>query len=201
MKKTATALLCGSILCAACAFGACSAPVEERFEAATKAFDNYTAEVTMVVVLGTYHYDYDTVLEVDGQKAKAAMTRDSTTETVYLTEENGKVYSYANSRYGWNETGYRSIESVVADANYCYLEIFQAVFFGEVEEDGEYYRLKDNVLSTYSAAVGFTITNARVKLRGDRFTTAEVVGYNGGGGRFRIDYTFSKYGSTSVTLP
>lgn len=205
MKKISTSLLCGSILCAVCAFGACSAPAEERFKTATQSFDNYTAQVNVLVTVSsdgeTINYNYDTLLEVDGTRAKIDATYGSITQRVYLKEQDDSVFAYTDGIDGWMKEPYRTIEATAAEMNYCYLEVFQSFYYDDVEEKGGYYYLRESLLSSYSEMVDFTITSVKLKLGGSKFTSAEVVGFGRNGGKFHVDYTFSKYGSTSVTLP
>ena len=206
MKKMISALICGLLLGAACLLGAC-APASERFEAATHAFDNYTAHVEMEYVayydIKQYTYMYDTVLKVDGTKAYLTTTQENTTKTYYIKEENGNVSIYMTANSGWVTSSYQSIEeAAVGITNYCYLEIFQKLYFDEAEEDGNFYQLKDSALSAYSTMFGLTLTSAKIELNGSNFTSAEIVGFGANGSnRFHLNYDFSNYGSTSVTLP
>ena len=58
--------------------------------------------------------------------------------------------------------------------------------------------MSEEALANYNE--GFTLNSFRVQLQGGRFTTAEAVAEVGG---YLLDltYTFSNYGSTTVTFP
>lgn len=207
MKKMISALVCGLLLGAACLLGACGASAEEQFKAATQAFDNYTAHVELEYVTYDnnikYTYMDDTVLKVDGTKGYLVQTFDNSTMTYYLKEENESVSIFPDADTGWRTSSYRTIEEAAAGiTGYCCLEIFNRLRFDETEEDGNFYRLKDSALSSYSAMFGFTLTSAKIELNGSHFTTAEIAGSDPSGNpQFYLNYDFSDYGSTSVTLP
>ncbi len=199
MRKMILALSCGLLFGAVCLMGACGATEEENFAAATEAFDNYTAHISVDTVIGTTETHTEQTIEIDGNKCRAIIAREPVTATLYLKEENGTAYGYAEKQTGWQDTDWATIEEALTDVK-CYLGFFQTMYYSEMEKIEDTLCLKESMLDTYSSQMELSVKSLKVKLSGNKFESAELLGTTEGG-KVNISYTFSDYGSTSVTLP
>ena len=74
------------------------------------------------------------------------------------------------------------------------------LFYDDFESvDGELV-VTDEALEAYSEQYGMDISSCRVKLYGSTIASATVV-VNYYGERTEVNYSFSDYGTTEVTLP
>lgn len=185
---------------AVCALSGCGQNEEECFKKATESFGNYTA--TLVYDMQREE-KYECKVEVDGAACKATYSDELNVSTEYYKEQGGKVYRYRGANSGWTEVSYSKLSDVLADGEaFGYLSIFQKFFYDDFEKDGDYLKMKNNALESYSKMLDETLDSVKLKLGKDRFDSAvAVIAAEGGSLRIKIDYTFEKYGSTSVTLP
>lgn len=200
MKKVFAAILaaCAALSLALLA-GCSSEPTAEDFANAKEALDNYTLEFQ----LSMDTVSIDSTLQIDGDSGylEASMTYSGSTQSVveYYKVESGTVYSRTASASSWRETSSDSIE----DAAFMYAGYVYALFDLDFEDftyaDG-YLMATSGTLSAIGSRFDSTISSLQVKVESGKFTEARMVGdYDGVPAEY--SYTFSNYGSTSVTLP
>lgn len=200
MKKVFAAILAVCAALSLAAFAGCSSePTAEDFANAKEALDNYTLEFQ----LSMDTVSIDSTLQIDGDSGylEASMTYSGSTQSVveYYKVESGTVYSRTASASSWRETSSDSIE----DAAFMYAGYVYALFDLDFEDftyaDG-YLMATSGTLSAIGSRFDSTISSLQVKVESGKFTEARMVGdYDGVPAEY--SYTFSNYGSTSVTLP
>ena len=200
MKKifwTGTAL-CVTAMLATGALTACGGSEEERFSKAKESFTNYTVAVDISYDDGD---EYHSELLIADKAGKLTVTSEGTTIVRYFKEENSTVFSYADKSSGWRNTDESTIEEATENYN-GYVALFQSVFYDDFEKDGDYLKMKESVLPSYSKKLSpyITLSSAKLTLKSNRFTTAIAVAEMGNT-RCEMNYTFKDYGKTSVTLP
>lgn len=196
MKKLFAAMFAVCLGFAFFAFAGCAAaPTEEDFTAAQDALDNYTVVVEFEWEDGSAIGDYTSTLLVDGTKGSFETTLVS--GVYYAEEAEGGLRLLSPGSSSWQNTSYTSIEQVRAEYN-GYVVLFQSLEFGDFTADGDWLVMSEEALANYNE--GFTLNSFRVQLQGGRFTTAEAVA-EVGGNLLDLTYTFSNYGSTTVTFP
>ncbi len=230
MKKFLTCVLATMFLGALAIFAACDpnedptpqpepAPQvteEENFAAAVQAFDNYTASVEMTVktpAVWTYSHE----VEICGTKGKAVLSINDQTITLFMKEEAGKVFVWTETRRwttslhgsvlfidGWNEAKFSTMEDAVAFYADCYLAPFQTLEYSDMTP-GTPLSMNEAGMQRHSEGLGgIHIDTATIVLTGNRITSAHVTGTNqlsSSVSQYDLSYTFSAYGTTSVTLP
>lgn len=200
MKKVFAAILAACAALSLALFAGCSSePTAEDFANAKEALDNYTLEFQ----LSMDTVSIDSTLQIDGDSGylEASMTYSGSTQSVveYYKVESGTVYSRTASASSWRETSSDSIE----DAAFMYAGYVYALFDLDFEDftyaDG-YLMATSGTLSAIGSRFDSTISSLQVKVESGKFTEARMVGdYDGVPAEY--SYTFSNYGSTSVTLP
>lgn len=200
MKKVFAAILAACAALSLALFAGCSSePTAEDFANAKEALDNYTLEFQ----LSMDTVSIDSTLQIDGESGylEASMTYSGSTQSVveYYKVESGTVYSRTASASSWRETSSDSIE----DAAFMYAGYVYALFDLDFEDftyaDG-YLMATSGTLSAIGSRFDSTISSLQVKVESGKFTEARMVGdYDGVPAEY--SYTFSNYGSTSVTLP
>lgn len=196
MKKL---LIVSALACAAALFAAAGcgerggASEEEQFNSAKAKFDNYTVDVQINYSEGG---GYESTLMVDG--AGGAVYDEESGEYYYYKEEDGEVFHYESS--GWVLLrSADTIEEATSEVN-GYVYMVENLFYDDFESvDGELV-LTDEALEAYSEQYGMDISSCRVKLSGSTIASATVV-VNYYGERTEVNYSFSDYGTTEVTLP
>lgn len=196
MKKLliVSALACTAALFAAAGCGERGgASEEEQFNAAKQKFDNYTVDVQINYSEGG---GYESTLMVDG--AGGAVYDEESGEYYYYKEEDGEVFHYESS--GWVLLrSADTIEEATSEVN-GYVYMVENLFYDDFESvDGELV-LTDEALEAYSEQYGMDISSCRVNLSGSTIASATVV-VNYYGERMEVNYSFSDYGTTEVTLP
>lgn len=189
-----SALACAAALFAAAGCGERGgAGEEERFNAAKAKFDNYTVDVQINYSEGG---GYESTLMVDG--AGGAVYDEESGEYYYYKEEDGEVFHYESS--GWVLLrSADTIEEATSEVN-GYVYMVENLFYDDFESvDGELV-VTDEALEAYSEQYGMDISSCRVKLSGSTIASATVV-VNYYGERTEVNYSFSDYGTTEVTLP
>lgn len=200
MKKVFAAILAACAALSLALFAGCSSePTAEDFANAKEALDNYTLEFQ----LSMDTVSIDSTLQIDGDSGylKASMTYSGSTQSVveYYKVESGTVYSRTASASSWRETSSDSIEDAAfMYAGYVYV-LFDLDFEDFTYADG-YLMATSGTLSAIGSRFDSTISSLQVKVESGKFTEARMVGdYDGVPAEY--SYTFSNYGSTSVTLP
>lgn len=196
MKKL---LIVPALACAAALFAVAGcgerggASEEEQFNSAKAKFDNYTVDVQINYSEGG---GYESTLMVDG--AGGAVYDEESGEYYYYKEEDGEVFHYESS--GWVLLrSADTIEEATSEVN-GYVYMVENLFYDDFESvDGELV-LTDEALEAYSEQYGMDISSCRVKLSGSTIASATVV-VNYYGERMEVNYSFSDYGTTEVTLP
>lgn len=196
MKKL---LIVSALACAAALFAVAGcgerggAGEEERFNAAKQKFDNYTVDVQINYSEGG---GYESTLMVDG--AGGAVYDEESGEYYYYKEEDGEVFHYESS--GWVLLrSADTIEEATSEVN-GYVYMVENLFYDDFESvDGELV-VTDEALEAYSEQYGMDISSCRVNLSGSTIASATVV-VNYYGERMEVNYSFSDYGTTEVTLP
>lgn len=200
MKKVFAAILAACAALSLALFAGCSSePTAEDFANAKEALDNYTLEFQ----LSMDTVSIDSTLQIDGDSGylEASMTYSGSTQSVveYYKVESGTVYSRTASASSWRETSSDSIE----DAAFMYAGYVYVLFdldFEDFTYAGGYLMATSGTLSAIGSRFDSTISSLRVKVESGKFTEARMVGdYDGVPAEY--SYTFSNYGSTSVTLP
>lgn len=196
MKKLliVSALACTAALFAAAGCGERGgASEEEQFNAAKQKFDNYTVDVQINYSEGG---GYESTLMVDG--AGGAVYDEESGEYYYYKEEDGEVFHYESS--GWVLLrSADTIEEATSEVN-GYVYMVENLFYDDFESvDGELV-VTDEALEAYSEQYGMDVSSCRVKLSGSTIASATVV-VNYYGERMEVNYSFSDYGTTEVTLP
>lgn len=201
MKKVFAAILAACAALSLALFAGCSSePTAEDFANAKEALDNYTLEFQLSIDT----VSIDSTLQIDGDSGylEASMTYSGSTQSVveYYKVESGTVYSRTASASSWRETSSDSIE----DAAFMYAGYVYVLFDLDFEDftsyaDG-YLMATSGTLSAIGSRFDSTISSLQVKVESGKFTEARMVGdYDGVPAEY--SYTFSNYGSTSVTLP
>lgn len=200
MKKVFAAILAACAALSLALFAGCSSePTAEDFANAKEALDNYTLEFQ----LSMDTVSIDSTLQIDGDSGylEASMTYSGSTQSVveYYKVESGTVYSRTASASSWRETSSDSIEDAAfMYAGYVYV-LFDLDFEDFTYADG-YLMATSGTLSAIGSRFDSTISSLQVKVESGKFTEARMVGdYDGVPAEY--SYTFSNYGSTSVTLP
>lgn len=200
MKKVFAAILAACAALSLALFAGCSSePTAEDFANAKEALDNYTLEFQ----LSMDTVSIDSTLQIDGDSGylEASMTYSGSTQSVveYYKVESGTVYSRTASASSWRETSSDSIEDAAfMYAGYVYV-LFDLDFEDFTYADG-YLMATSGTLSAIGSRFDSTISSLQVKVESGKFTEARMVGdYDGVPAEY--SYTFSIYGSTSVTLP
>ena len=167
---------------------------EERFNAAKEKFDNYTVDVQINYSEGG---SYNTTLMVDGL---SGMLESHTADTtIYYKKDGVTVYYMYSDDTDWREATYAgSIEEASGSYN-GYVYMVENLFYDDFESvDGELV-VTDEALEAYSEQYGMEVSSCRVKLSGSTIASATVV-VNYYGERMEVNYSFSDYGTTEVTL-
>lgn len=188
------ALACAAALFAVAGCGERGgASEEEQFNSAKAKFDNYTVDVQINYSEGG---GYESTLMVDG--AGGAVYDEESGEYYYYKEEDGEVFQYEAS--GWVLLrSADTIEEATSEVN-GYVYMVENLFYDDFESvDGELV-VTDKALEAYSEQYGMDISSCRVKLSGSTIASATVV-VNYYGERTEVNYSFSDYGTTEVTLP
>ena len=196
MKKL---LIVPALACAAALFAVAGcgerggASEEEQFNSAKAKFDNYTVDVQINYSEGG---GYESTLMVDG--AGGAVYDEESGEYYYYKEEDREVLHYESS--GWVLLrSADTIEEATSEVN-GYVYMVENLFYDDFESvDGELV-VTDKALEAYSEQYGMDISSCRVKLSGSTIASATVV-VNYYGERMEVNYSFSDYGTTEVTLP
>ena len=200
MKKVFAAILAACAALSLALFAGCSSePTAEDFANAKEALDNYTLEFQ----LSMDTVSIDSTLQIDGDSGylEASMTDSGSTQSVveYYKVESGTVYSRTASASSWRETSSDSIE----DAAFMYAGYVYVLFdldFEDFTYAAGYLMATSGTLSAIGSRFDSTISSLQVKVESGKFTEARMVGdYDGVPAEY--SYTFSNYGSTSVTLP
>lgn len=200
MKKVFAAILAACAALSLALFAGCSSePTAEDFANAKEALDNYTLEFQ----LSMDTVSIDSTLQIDGDSGylEASMTYSGSTQSVveYYKVESGTVYSRTASASSWRETSSDSIE----DAAFMYAGYVYVLFdldFEDFTYAAGYLMATSGTLSAIGSRFDSTISSLQVKVESGKFTEARMVGdYDGVPAEY--SYTFSNYGSTSVTLP
>ena len=196
MKKL---LIVPALACAAALFAVAGcgerggASEEEQFNSAKAKFDNYTVDVQINYSEGG---GYESTLMVDG--AGGAVYDEESGEYYYYKEEDREVLHYESS--GWVLLrSADTIEEATSEVN-GYVYMVENLFYDDFESvDGELV-VTDEALEAYSEQYGMDISSCRVNLSGSTIASATVV-VNYYGERMEVNYSFSDYGTTEVTLP
>ncbi len=199
MKKFIAGIF--TLIIAVCALVGCGEmeSEEERFLKAQQKFDNFTVTLDFKV---QGEEEYRAKFEFDKKACKYIITEESSIRTYYYKETDSGVYYYINKSYGWQPTIFDTMNEIRANGEVGYVAFFEKFFYDDFEKDGDYLKMTDSALASYSALLGSyaTLDSAKLKLNGSHFSEAVAI-IQSGSARTQIEYKFEKYGTTSVNLP